>query len=172
MRPALLVIDVQERFLTLGEIPAESFAKAVEYINAAMALFRKRELPIICIQHVEEEAGLVPGADGFGTPAALQILPSDVHIHKTYGNAFNKTALADELRKLDVDTVILTGYCAEYCVLSTCRGAEDVDLTPIILRESLMSGVAERVRFVEDISSLISYGALRKALEDSGRTGA
>jgi hypothetical protein len=52
--------------------------------------------------------------------------------------------------------------------LSTCRGAEDVDLAPIILRESLISGIPERVRFVEDISSLISYGALRKALEGCG----
>lgn len=172
MKPALLVIDVQERFLTLGEMPADAFAKAVEYINAAIALFRKRELPIICIQHVEEGAGLVPGAEGFGAPAALQILPTDRHIHKTYGNAFNKTPLADELQALGVDTVILTGFCAEYCVLSTCRGAEDVDLTPIILRESLISGTSERVRFVEDISSLISYGALRKALEGCGKASA
>jgi nicotinamidase-related amidase len=172
MKPALLVIDVQERFLTLGEMPAESFAKAAEYINAAIALFRKRQLPIICIQHVEEEAGLVPGAEGFETAAALQILPSDKHIHKTYGNAFSKTPLGDELRKLGVDTVIISGFCAEYCVLSTYRGAEDVDLTPIILRESLISGVPERARFVEDISSLISYGALRKALEGCGETGA
>lgn len=168
MKPALLVIDIQERFLTLGEMPAESFAKAAEYINAAIALFRKRQLPIICIQHIEEEAGLVPGSEGFETAAALQILPSDRHIHKTYGNAFNKTPLADELRKLGVDTVIITGFCAEYCVLSTYRGAENLDFAPIILRESLISGIPERVRFVEDISSLISYGALRKALEGCG----
>jgi nicotinamidase-related amidase len=51
----------------------------------------------------------------------LNILDSDVHIHKTYGNAFNKTSLEDELRKLGVDTVIITGFCAEYCVLSTYR---------------------------------------------------
>ena len=77
-------------------------------------------------------------------PDQLHILDSDVHIHKTYGNAFNKTPLTDELRQFGVDTVIITGFCAEYCVLSTCRGAEDQDLTPILLRGSLASSVPSR----------------------------
>jgi hypothetical protein len=42
--------------------------------------------------------------------------------------------------------------------------AEDLDLTPILLRGSLASGDPERIRFVEDVSNIISYGALKKAL--------
>jgi len=107
----------------------------------------------------------VPGAEGFELPDDLDILPSDLHIHKVYGNSFNKTPLEDELRKLGVDTVIITGFCAEYCVLSTCRGAEDLDLTPIIVRGSLASVIPENIRFVESINNIISYGALKKVLE-------
>jgi nicotinamidase-related amidase len=168
MKPALFVVDIQERFLTLGERTAESFRKAIGLINPAIALFRERKLPIICIQHVAEEENLIPGGQGFGSPAELQILPSDKHIHKTYGNAFTKTALADELRRLNVDTVIITGFSAEHCALSTYLGAENIDLTPIILRGSLVSVVPERVQFVEDISNLISFEALRKVLEGCG----
>jgi nicotinamidase-related amidase len=94
----------------------------------------------------------------------LNILPSDLHIHKTYGNSFTKTPLAEELRKRDVDTVIVTGFCAEYCVLSAYRGAEDLDLRPIILMGSIASGVPENIKFVESISDVVSYGALRKML--------
>ena len=139
--------------------------RAIETINAVIALFREKHLPIICIQHVEEEEKLVPGAEGFELPDDLDILPSDLHIHKVYGNSFNKTPLEDELRKLGVDTVIITGFCAEYCVLSTCRGAEDLDLTPIIVRGSLASVIPENIRFVESINNIISYGALKKVLE-------
>jgi nicotinamidase-related amidase len=110
------------------------------------------------------EDKLVPGEVGFELPDRLHILNSDVHIHKTYGNAFNKTPLADELRQLGVDTVIITGFCAEYCVLATYRGAEDLDLTPIILRGSLASNSLEHIRFVESISDIMSYGALKKVL--------
>lgn len=59
----------------------------------------------------------------------------------------------------------MTGYSAEYCVLSTCRGAKDLDLASIILRGGVASGVEQNTGFVERISDVISYGALSKALE-------
>ncbi|MBM4430289.1 MAG: cysteine hydrolase [Chloroflexi bacterium] len=120
MKPALLVIDVQKAFFGLSPATAQSLKDAIEYINAAIALFREKGLPVICVQHMKEEDQLVPGQEGFDLPEELHILPSDLHIHKTYGNAFNKTPLAAHLRDLGVDTVIITGFCAEYCVLSTC----------------------------------------------------
>lgn len=164
MKPALLVIDVQKAFFERDAITTQSLNDAVMYINAAIELFREKGLSVISIQHMDEEDGLVPGEEGFDLPDSLNILPEDIHIHKTYGNAFNKTPLLDELKKLDVDTVFLSGFCAENCVLSTCRGAEDVDLTPILLRGSLASGIPERIKFVEDINDVISYWALRTVL--------
>ena len=165
MKPALLVIDVQNEFFKSSAQTAQSLNNAIEYINAAIALFRAKNLPIFCVQHIDEADKLVPGEEGFDSPEGLQILPSDVHIHKTYGNAFNKTALQSKLKELDVDTVILSGYCAEFCVLSTYRGAKDLDLTPILLRGALASDHPENIKFVENISDIISYGALKKVLE-------
>jgi nicotinamidase-related amidase len=165
MKPALLVIDIQKAFFAPDQITAQSLEQAIEYINPAIALFRSKQLPVIAIQHMEAEEQLVPGSNGFALPEQLHILASDLHITKTYGNAFNKTSLEDELQKLGVDTVILTGFCAEYCVLSTYRGAQDLDLTPIILRGALASGSPENIKFVESVNDIISYGALKKVLE-------
>ena len=164
MKPALLVIDIQKEFSKFSPTTAQCLKEAIEYINAAIALFREKGLPVICIQHMDEREKLVPGEEGFGLPEELAILPSDLHIHKTYGNSFNKTSLGGELRDLGIDTVVITGFCAEYCVLSTYRGAEDLDLTPIILRGSLASGNPENIRFVESISNIMSYGVLKKVL--------
>jgi nicotinamidase-related amidase len=164
MRPALLVVDVQKEFFKFSPTTAQSLDEAIEYINAAIALFREKQLPVICIQHMNKEEKLVPGEEGFELPEALEILSSDLNIHKTYGNSFTQTPLAEELQKLGIDTVIITGFCAEYCVLSTCRGAEDLDLTPILLRGSLASGVPENIKFVESINDVVSYGALKKIL--------
>ncbi len=164
MKPALLVIDVQKEFFKSNALTAQSLNEAVKYINAAITIFRAKNLPIFCIQHIDEEDKFLPGAEGFDLPEGLQIMPSDVHIHKTYSNAFNKTGLDGKLKELDVDTVILGGYCAEYCVLSTYIGAEDHDLTPMLLRNSLASGSPENIKFVESICDNISYGALKKIL--------
>jgi nicotinamidase-related amidase len=143
MKPALLVIDVQKAFFDIDAQTTQSLNSAVGEVNAAIALFRSKQLPVIAVQHMDAKEQLVPGADGFALPEQLAILDSDLHIVKTYGNAFNQTPLADELQAFGVDTVILTGFCAEQCVLSTCRGAEDRDLTPIILRGALVEAASQ-----------------------------
>jgi len=165
MKPALLVVDVQKQFFNNSPITAQSLNDAIEHINAAIKIFRERNLPIICIQHIDNEDGLIPGAEGYDLLESLNITPHDRRIAKTYGNAFNKTGLAGVLRELGVDTVIITGYCAEYCVLSSCRGAQDVDLTPILLRGALASGRPENIKFVESVNEVISFRALKKMLE-------
>lgn len=165
MKIALLVIDVQKKFWDYSPTTAQSLDDAVEYINAAITLFREKELPVICIQHMDESQKLIPGEEGFESPDILDVLPTDLHISKTYGNAFNKTSLEKELRALGVERVILTGFCAEYCVLSTYRGALDIDIKPIFLRGSLATANPERIKFIEDISDVISYDALKSFLD-------
>jgi nicotinamidase-related amidase len=165
MKPALLVIDVQKAFFQDNPAAVTSVRDAAEYINAAIKLFREKKLPVICVQHMNPEDNLVPGQAGFDLPEILNILPTDPHIHKTYGNAFNKTSLAEMLSKAGVDTVVLTGFAAEGCVTSTYQGAKDLDLTPIILRGSIIGGKPEFVPFVEATNDIISYRALAKVLE-------
>lgn len=164
MRAALLVIDMQKHYAFACEEKKKIALSVVPCINSVIELFRSKELPIICIQHMDKEEGVVPGTDKFENIEQLGIAANDIHIIKTYGNAFNKTNLAETLQALDVDTVILTGYCAEYCVLSTYRGAEDMDLLPIIVRNAIASGNMEHIRFVENINEVISLGALKAAL--------
>ncbi|UCD25999.1 MAG: isochorismatase family protein [Candidatus Bathyarchaeota archaeon] len=164
MRLALLVIDVQNKFFNLNQACSDSLKSAIEYINAAIDLFREKNLPIVVIQHKSEEEGLAPGKSAFNVPESVKLEPKDIRIVKTYGNSFTKTGLAEKLRELEVNTVIVTGFCAEYCVLSTYRGAQDFDLTPIILKGSLASDNAEHIKFVEEITEIISYGALKTLL--------
>lgn len=164
MKPALLVIDVQNEFFKLNQACSDSLKSAIEYINAAIDLFREKRLPVVVIQHKSEKEDLVPGKSGFDVPESVKLMPKDIRITKTYSNSFTKTGLAEKLRELEVDTVIVTGLAAEYCVLSTYRGAQDFDFTPIILKGSLASENAEHIKFVEEISEIISYGALKKLL--------
>jgi len=164
MKPALLVIDIQNEFFNRNQACDDSLKSAIEYINAAINLFREKNLPIVVIQHKSEEQDLEPGKSGFDVHDSVKLKPQDIRIVKTYGNSYTKTGLAEKLRKLGVDTVIVTGFCAEYCVLSTYRGAQDFDFTPIILKGSLASENAEHIRFVEEITETISYGALKTLL--------
>lgn len=164
MKAALLVIDVQSKFFKLNDVCSESLKSAVEYINGAMVLFREKNLPIVAIQHKSSEQELEPGKPGFEVHKSVKLEPGDLRVEKTYSNSFTKTGLAEKLRGLGVDTLVVTGFCAEYCVLSTYRGAQDFDFKPIILKGSLASDNAEHIRFVEEITETISYGALKALL--------
>jgi nicotinamidase-related amidase len=119
---------------------------------------------VVCIRHMDESYGMKPGEEAFENVDMLDIHPEDIHVNKTYGNAFNKTELAEKLTGMGVDTVILAGYCAEECVLATCVGARDSDLMPIIIRGTLISHSLERIRFVEDVNEVITIGAFWKAV--------
>lgn len=165
MRPVLLVVDIQQKFFEFGPEVAASLHKAVYFTNEALAFFREKKLPIIVIQHIDKEKGLVPDTQGFELPESLEVLPADRRVYKTYGNAFNKTELEAVLHDLGVDTVIISGFCAEYCVTSTYRGAMDKDFTPVLLRSTLASVNPANIPFVESIHDTISLNLLKKVLD-------
>lgn len=160
----MLVIDIQNEFFNISPVCTDSLKSAIQYVNAAITLFRKKNLPIMAVQHKSIEDDLMPGKPGFDIPDAVKLESSDIRIVKTYGNSFNKTGLTEKLKELGIDTVIITGFCAEQCVLSTYKGAEDLDFRPIILKGAIASYNLEHLKFVEEITDTITFGALRALL--------
>jgi nicotinamidase-related amidase len=101
-------------------------------INYVIPMFEKKGLPIIWVQDKDEGEGVVPGKEGFEFIDSLKPKTDDIRIHKTYGNSFNKTDVDKILKEAGVDTVVMTGFCAEFWCLSTYRGAKDLDYFPVI----------------------------------------
>jgi nicotinamidase-related amidase len=161
MKPALLVIDVQKQFFKDDPDTEKSLNNAFQYIVPSIALFHEKKFPIVFVQHMEEDEGLKPGTEGFEMPEAFDVQPGDLRITKTYNNSFNKTDLHAQLKALEIDTLIVTGYCAEWCILSTLRGAWDLDYKAIVLLGGIASGSKEGISFVENNHDVISFGALK-----------
>lgn len=159
-----MVIDMQKEFYR-GETVSQ-MDKAAEYINYVIPMFEKKGLPIIWVQDVDEGDGVVPGKDGFEFIDALKPKSDAIRIHKTYGNSFNKTDVDEILKDEGVDTVVMTGFCAEFCVLSTYRGAKDLDYFPVLLKNGIASTEPANKEFVENISETITAGMLAKLLAD------
>lgn len=164
MKPALLVVDVQQQFFGISPETAQSLNAAIPRINEAMAFFRAKGLPVIVVQHIDEADGLIPGTPDFALPDSLAVLPSDPVVHKTYGNAFNKTELEPILRAKGVDTIVVAGFCAEFCVLSTYRGALDRDFPALLLSGCLASINPANIPFVQSINDTITLRVLKTVL--------
>ena len=162
MNLALMIIDMQKAFY-VGQT-AENMDRAAEYINYILPKFEEKKLPVIYVQDVDEGDGVVPGTDGFEFIDSLAPKNGSTVIHKKYGNSFNKTEVDKILKDADVDTVVMTGFCAEFCVLSTYRGAKDLDYFPVILKNGIASTEKANKEFVENISETITCGVLEKML--------
>ena len=164
MKPAFMIVDMQKEYYKGAA--GDSMASASEYINEVLGYFRDRKLPVIWIQDIDRDSGVVPGTDGFEVIESLSKKEGELTIFKEYGNSFNKTECGNILKKENVDLVLISGYCAEYCVLSTYLGAKDLDFTPVLLKNGVAGGDAENLGFVEKICDTVSYGIVKKMLEN------
>lgn len=122
MSTALLVIDVQQA-LCSGQYAAFEIGAVIERINAISAKARAAGMPVIFVQHEEEDGPLPYGGEGWQLAAGLTVLPGDARVRKTTPDSFHQTNLHQLLRERGVSDVIVCGLQTDYCVDTTVRRA-------------------------------------------------
>jgi nicotinamidase-related amidase len=167
MKPALLVIDIQNAFLPYMADHDKKLAP--EMINFAIAQFRQSGYPVIRIYHTDPSFGPKPDTEPFEFPDSIAIQPDDPKVVKNFPSAFKKTELETLLRGRGVNTLFLVGLSATGCVLATYHGAVERDFDVFMVRDALLSPDSEMTRAVERISETVSYGTLRVMLQNSSK---
>ncbi len=131
-RTALIVIDIQEDFT--GPQAKKRYRDGDRIIAASNNLLnqaRKKGMPVVYIENVIDNplirllAGGVnaPNAPGTATDRRLLQIPGAGTFTKNRADAFSNPALDAFLRRNQVNTVLLTGLDAAYCVNATAKGA-------------------------------------------------
>ncbi|RTR30339.1 isochorismatase family protein [Deinococcus radiophilus] len=92
-------------------------------------------MPVVWVQHTDAELEDSPeGSPPWQLIPELQaeVTPDDLHIFKTYGDAFAETPLPSELQRLGMSGTVLCGSQSEACETATLWGAlhrgDDVQL--------------------------------------------
>ena len=165
MKPALLVIDMQNAFLP--NMSEQDKKTAFDYINGAISRFREKGFPVIRVYHTDPAYGPKPGSKEFEYPPTVIVRKDDPQIIKTYGNAFNKTGLEKLLRDKGCNVLFLCGLSASGCVLATYQGAQNLDFDVFLIREALISPDSATTRFIADLCETLSYSALKMILKYS-----
>ncbi len=164
IKPALLVIDVQNKYM--ATIPPRDKEIAIFFINLLIKLFRKHDFPIIRIYHHDKEDGPRPNTEEFEYPSSILVKPEDIQIIKTYSDGFNKTNLNKVLTENGVNTLFLCGLSAVGCVLATRTGAQNYDYKAFIVKDAIMSHSSEYTRNVETMFDAVSYDIINLILEN------
>jgi nicotinamidase-related amidase len=164
IKPALLIIDVQKKYLSM--IPQRDKELAFFFINHLIALFRKNDFPIIRIYHHDEQNGQGTGTELFEYPEEIKIRDEDEQVIKTYSDSFNKTELADILKTHGSNTLFLCGLSAVGCVLATKTGAQNNDFRAFIVKDAIMSHNSEYTRYAEVMFDAVGFDAVELIIEN------
>lgn len=174
-RPAVVVIDVQEMFFG-GPKPAYRAGEVIGGINQLTAAARRANAPVFFVQHESDANGpLARGSDAWRSPASLVREPGDESIHKTVGDSFQGTRLAERLQRLEIDSLLLCGYATEFCVNATARRAELLGLRTTIVSDLHTTldkahlradKIVEHQNYVWSNSSMTGNGVKVSALSD------
>ena len=186
---ALLVVDVQRDFLPGGHLPVERADEVIAPLNAYLATFHARGLPIFMTRdwHPADHcsfhgaggrwpAHCVQGTDGVRWPAALRI-PNNAHVVSKGTepgvealSAFCGTSLASLLSNLHVERLFVGGLATDYCVQATVLDALAQQLRVVVLGDAIRGvnarpGDAERA-----LEAMIKSGASLHERPKAGRT--
>lgn len=140
-RRALVIIDAQQQYfdgLLAIEYPPrdQSVAKIVDALEAAA----QHDVPVVIVQHEAPEGSPVfaPGSDGHRLHPDIE-QRADVaskRVSKHHASIFEGTGLVDWLRAEGIDTIALTGYMTNNCVVGSAAAAEPHGFTVEVLSDA------------------------------------
>ena len=129
MKPALIIIDIQNDYFPGGKMELEGSPAASLQAAKLLQTFRSRGLPLAHIQHVSNRPGasfFLPDSDGVKIHANVAPRAGETVLQKSFPNSFRDTKLLEHLRGLGVDCLVIAGMMTHMCVDATTRAAFDL----------------------------------------------
>ncbi len=110
---ALLIVDVQNGVIA----SAYNKDKVVENINIMISKARASKVPIIWVQHSDNE--LIKNTKEWEINPRLEQSTDDYYIEKGFNSSFEKTNLDELIKQLGVNKIILMGAASNWCIRAT-----------------------------------------------------
>ena len=129
MKPALVIIDIQNDYFPGGKMELEGSPEASLQAAKLLASFRAKGLPLVHIQHVSNRPGasfFLPGTAGVNIHADVAPHAGETVLQKNFPNSFRGTGLLEHLRALGADHLVIAGMMTHMCVDATTRAAFDL----------------------------------------------
>lgn len=153
-RPALLIIDMQNDFLTPGSrLFNAGGRRLVPAVNGLAEAARAHGVPVVWVVQGHRagqvdfgrEADISPPHCVEGTPGAaladgLRVRPGDLTVVKRRYSGFFGTDLDQLLRCLGRDRVVLAGINTDGCVLATALDAQARDYGVTVVADATSAG--------------------------------
>jgi maleamate amidohydrolase len=152
VRPALLVIDLVNGFTDPEAALGADLTAEIEATNRLLDEAHARDLPVVfstvAYAEPQDDAGswsrkiagndaLLEASDAVALDPRLHDRNGDQLLVKTHASCLSGTTLAEDLRALEVDTLVITGCTTSGCVRATAVDASSLGLRPIVVSDAV-----------------------------------
>lgn len=128
MNTALIIIDIQNDYFQNGKAELVHPEKASANAKLLLEQFRKKNLPVVHIQHIAsrpEATFFISGTTGAEIYHDVQPTDQEQIIIKHYPNSFRETQLLEYLNSKNITDLVICGMQTHMCVDATTRAAKD-----------------------------------------------
>jgi len=135
----LILVDIQNDYFAGGKMELVGITAAAGKAKELLARFRQRGWPTFHIQHIAVQAGatfFLPQTEGSELHETIRPLPGEVVLQKHFPNSFRETHLLNELRKAEVDHVVICGAMSHMCIDATTRAAADYGVACSVIHDA------------------------------------
>lgn len=139
MKPALIVIDIQNDYFSGGKMELVEMARATENAKTLLSSFRKKNLPVFFVQHLAVKPNasfFIPGTSGAEIHESIQPLENETVIVKNYPNSFRNTSLNEQLKAQQINDLIICGAMTHMCIDTTVRAAFDLGYSCSVISDA------------------------------------
>lgn len=135
----LIIIDIQNDYFEGGAAQLVSPDQAGSNAQLLLEHFRKKNLPIIHIQHIANRPNatfFIPDTIGAAIHESVKPTEKEIVIVKHYPNSFRETNLLAYLTSQKITDLVICGMQTHMCVDATTRAAKDFGFNCIVVGDA------------------------------------
>jgi len=139
MKPALVLVDIQQDYFPKGRMEVAGAVEASQVAKRLLDYFRKKSLPIVHIQHIAARPGatfLLPDTEGINIHENARPLSGETVITKHFPNSFRDTGLQEYLDSRGIRDLVSCGMMSNMCIDATVRAAFDKGYTCLVAHDA------------------------------------
>lgn len=139
MKPALVLVDIQNDYFPGGDMELVDIDKASSNARLLLDKFRDQNLQTFHIQHtfLDSQAGFfLPDTVGSEIHGSVDPLPSETVISKHFPNSFRDTNLLNLLKRNNITDLVICGAMSHMCIEATTRAAADYGFKCVVVQDA------------------------------------
>ena len=171
LKTALLIIDMQKKWISDSKTLYPPMRMAVDLINKLREVWADSGLPIFYVTLVHEPDGStlsrfdsklwnIRGSIDAEIIDELKPKANERVLIKHRYSAFFETELASTLRKEGIDSCVITGYQARACILATALDAYQLDFEAHVVENAILDTNEAQLNF--HLATFRDAGLLKK----------